>query len=94
MDPDIYDETFDPNTLTKPKLKSILSAQGVDLPGQEQKKDFYVDLFLKHVRGKRREKVAPSTRGIIPVSVRGSPLAKEVCFIASICCRSSSSSIE
>ena len=46
----------DPSVLTKEKLKSQLLANDVPLPSGEQKKDVYVQLYLKNltVLNKRR----------------------------------------
>jgi hypothetical protein len=74
MEKDYYSKDFDPNSLTKQKLKSILSAEDVELPGTDQKKNFYVDLFLHHVRGKLKSDVVPSSKGIIHVSKTGTPI--------------------
>ncbi|XP_030308767.1 thymopoietin isoform X5 [Calypte anna] len=39
----------DPSVLTKEKLKSELIANNVSLPGGEQRKDVYVQLYLQHL---------------------------------------------
>ncbi|XP_074867611.1 thymopoietin isoform X4 [Carettochelys insculpta] len=39
----------DPSVLTKEKLKSELIANNVSLPGGEQRKDVYVQLYLEHL---------------------------------------------
>lgn len=39
----------DPLTLTKDQLKRELKANGISLPRAEQKKSFYVDLYLEHL---------------------------------------------
>lgn len=39
----------DPSVLTKDKLKSELLANDVPLPSGEQRKDVYVQLYLKHL---------------------------------------------
>lgn len=70
---------FDPNELTVPKLKAALSAVGVELPMKQERKPFYVDLFIKHITKKAntlrktRQNVYPSSEGIMAVSGRGSP---------------------
>ena len=74
MEKDYYSADFDPNSLTKQKLKSVLSAEGVELPGTDQKKNFYLDLFVRHVRGKSKGDVVPSSKGIIHVSKTGTPI--------------------
>ena len=44
-----------PNLLTKEKLKSALRANNVPLPRAEQKKAFYVDLYLEHLTSQNDE---------------------------------------
>lgn len=41
----------DPNSLTIPKLKSVLAQHGFgdQLPAHQEKKGFYVDLYRKHI---------------------------------------------
>lgn len=39
----------DPSVLTKDKLKSELTANNVPLPSSEQKKDVYIQLYLKNL---------------------------------------------
>lgn len=39
----------DPSVLTKEKLKNELIANNVSLPGGEQRKDVYVQLYLQHL---------------------------------------------
>lgn len=45
-------ESRDPNHLTKGRLKSELIAHNVPLPRKEQKKEVYVQLYLKHIASK------------------------------------------
>ncbi|XP_019370571.1 PREDICTED: thymopoietin isoform X4 [Gavialis gangeticus] len=47
----------DPSVLTKEKLKSELLANNVSLPGGEQRKDVYVQLYLQHLTA--RNALAP-----------------------------------
>ena len=44
-----------PHLLTKEKLKSALRANNVTLPRAEQKKAFYVDLYLEHLTSQNDE---------------------------------------
>lgn len=81
MDENLFE--VDPNLLTIPKLKAILSENGVQLPMRNEKKAFYVDLFRKHITAKadtirkRQQAIKPSSAGIMAVSSRGSPLVNE-----------------
>jgi hypothetical protein len=74
MEEDYYSSDFDPNSLTKQKLKSILSSEGIEFPGTDQRKSFYVDLFLQNIHGKKKSKIIPSTKGIIHVTKTGTPI--------------------
>ncbi|XP_062373989.1 thymopoietin a isoform X1 [Sardina pilchardus] len=49
----------DPSVLTKEKLKSALLANDVSLPNGEQKKDVYVQLYLKNLTAQNKKKSAP-----------------------------------
>uniref|UniRef100_A0A8D0G3D6 Thymopoietin n=1 Tax=Sphenodon punctatus TaxID=8508 RepID=A0A8D0G3D6_SPHPU len=49
----------DPSVLTKEKLKSELIANNVSLPGGEQRKDVYVQLYLQHLTA-RNPPAAPT----------------------------------
>lgn len=49
----------DPSVLTKDKLKSALLANNVSLPNGEQKKDVYVQLYLKNLTAQNKRKSAP-----------------------------------
>lgn len=69
--PDYFSPDFDPSTLTKPKLRSILGEHGVtDLPPATVKKEILVELFRERVirnahRIKReRSKTKASDKGI------------------------------
>lgn len=44
-----------PHLLTKEKLKSALRANNIPLPRAEQKKAFYVDLYLEHLTSQNDE---------------------------------------
>lgn len=44
-----------PHLLTKEKLKSALNANNVPLPRAEQKKAFYVELYLEHLTSQNEE---------------------------------------
>lgn len=44
-----------PHLLTKEKLKSALKAYNVPLPRAEQKKAFYVDLYLEHLTSQNKD---------------------------------------
>ena len=44
-----------PDLLTKEKLKSALRANDIPLPRAEQKKAFYVDLYLEHLTSQNDE---------------------------------------
>ncbi|XP_027535741.1 thymopoietin isoform X5 [Neopelma chrysocephalum] len=48
----------DPSVLTKEKLKSELIANNVSLPGGEQRKDVYVQLYLQHLTARNPPAVA------------------------------------
>nr|XP_034982784.1 thymopoietin isoform X4 [Zootoca vivipara] len=45
----------DPSVLTKEKLKSELIANNVSLPGGEQRKDVYVQLYLQHLTSRNAQ---------------------------------------
>ncbi|XP_048355748.1 thymopoietin isoform X6 [Sphaerodactylus townsendi] len=49
----------DPSVLTKEKLKSELIANNVSLPGGEQRKDVYVQLYLQHLTARNAPGVPP-----------------------------------
>lgn len=44
-----------PSLLTKDRLKAELQANGISLPKANQKKDFYVDLYLKHLTSRNSD---------------------------------------
>lgn len=44
-----------PHLLTKEKLKSALKANGIPLPKADQKKAFYVDLYLQQLTSQNEE---------------------------------------
>lgn len=44
-----------PSLLTKERLKTDLRANGIPLPKSEQKKDFYVQLYLQHLSPKKED---------------------------------------
>ncbi|NWI37651.1 LAP2B protein, partial [Picathartes gymnocephalus] len=48
----------DPSVLTKEKLKSELIANNVSLPGGEQRKDVYVQLYLQHLTARNAPSLA------------------------------------
>ncbi|NXC11233.1 LAP2B protein, partial [Orthonyx spaldingii] len=48
----------DPSVLTKEKLKSELIANNVSLPGGEQRKDVYVQLYLQHLTARNAPALA------------------------------------
>ncbi|NXM52189.1 LAP2B protein, partial [Illadopsis cleaveri] len=48
----------DPSVLTKEKLKSELIANNVSLPGGEQRKDVYVQLYLQHLTARNPPSLA------------------------------------
>ncbi|XP_059806246.1 lamina-associated polypeptide 2-like [Hypanus sabinus] len=50
-------ENRDPNQLTKGRLKSELIAHNVPLPRREQKKEVYVQLYLKHITSKNKSEL-------------------------------------
>ncbi|XP_067913572.1 lamina-associated polypeptide 2, isoforms beta/delta/epsilon/gamma-like [Heterodontus francisci] len=50
-------ENQDPSHLTKSRLKSELIAHNVSLPQREQKKEIYVQLYLKHVTSKNKSEL-------------------------------------
>lgn len=43
-----------PSLLTKDRLKSDLKANGIPLPKSDQKKDFYVQLYLQHLSPRKQ----------------------------------------
>ncbi|KAL0196003.1 hypothetical protein M9458_009575, partial [Cirrhinus mrigala] len=45
----------DPSVLTKDKLKSALLANNVALPNGEQRKDVYVQLYLKNLTAQNKK---------------------------------------
>ena len=47
--------TFTPHQLTKERLKSALRANNIPLPRAEQRKAFYVDLYLEHLTSQNDE---------------------------------------
>ncbi|XP_014450596.1 thymopoietin isoform X2 [Alligator mississippiensis] len=49
----------DPSVLTKEKLKSELLANNVSLPGGEQRKDVYVQLYLQHLTARNAPAPGP-----------------------------------
>ncbi|KAJ3299929.1 inner nuclear membrane protein enriched at telomere/subtelomere region [Borealophlyctis nickersoniae] len=53
---------FDPNKLTISALTSILSASGVEVPGQKQKKEYYVQQFNEAVTPRREKLIADLTK--------------------------------
>ena len=88
LDDEYLTAGFDPATLTIPKLKSALTQVGVALPMKQERKQFYVELFQKHITRnrekllQRKRNVAPSAKGIFAVNGRGSPQNEEVGSIA------------
>ncbi|XP_017261592.1 thymopoietin b [Kryptolebias marmoratus] len=50
----------DPSVLTKEKLKNELAANNVPLPSGEQKKEVYVQLYLKHLTVLNNKKTPPA----------------------------------
>ncbi|XP_048409179.1 lamina-associated polypeptide 2, isoforms beta/delta/epsilon/gamma-like isoform X2 [Stegostoma tigrinum] len=50
-------EYQDPSHLTKSRLKSELIAHNVRLPQREQKKEVYVQLYLKHITSKNKSEL-------------------------------------
>ena len=44
-----------PHLLTKEKLKSALKANGIPLPKTEQKKAFYVELYLQRLTSQNND---------------------------------------
>ncbi|XP_048449217.1 lamina-associated polypeptide 2, isoforms beta/delta/epsilon/gamma-like [Rhincodon typus] len=50
-------EHQDPSHLTKSRLKSELIAHDVRLPQREQKKEVYVQLYLKHITSKNKSEL-------------------------------------
>lgn len=45
----------DPSVLTKDKLKSVLLAHNVALPNGDQRKDVYVQLYLKNLTAQNKK---------------------------------------
>lgn len=50
----------DPSVLTKDKLKNELAANNVPLPSGDQKKEVYVQLYLKHLTVLNNKKSPPA----------------------------------
>ncbi|CAH2277612.1 thymopoietin isoform X2 [Pelobates cultripes] len=66
----------DPSVLTKEKLKTELLANNVSLPSGDQRKDVYVQLYLKHLTAKNRstpEFSSDDERESTPLRGRGRP---------------------
>ncbi|KAM8973390.1 thymopoietin isoform 2-T2 [Pelodytes ibericus] len=66
----------DPSVLTKEKLKTELATNSVPLPTGEQRKDVYVQLYLKHLTSKNRgtpDFSSDEEREATPVRGRGRP---------------------
>lgn len=71
----------DPNSLTIPKLKSVLTQHGFgdQLPAHQEKKGFYVDLYRKHIvplleaRNAASQSLTPGP----PISTTSAASAKE-----------------
>ncbi|XP_063303230.1 thymopoietin isoform X3 [Pelobates fuscus] len=66
----------DPSVLTKEKLKTELLANNVSLPSGDQRKDVYVQLYLKHLTAKNRstpEFSSDDERESTPMRGRGRP---------------------
>ncbi|XP_015714397.1 thymopoietin isoform X5 [Coturnix japonica] len=67
----------DPSVLTKEKLKSELIANNVSLPGGEQRKDVYVQLYLQHLTARNPPALAQpdfssdEEREPTPIGARG-----------------------
>ena len=82
-DDELLARDFDPSSLTIPQLKSTLSKFGVELPGKQEKKAFYIALYRTQITAKanairaKQRKVKPSAEGITAVSTRGSLDYKE-----------------
>ncbi|XP_078098169.1 lamina-associated polypeptide 2, isoforms beta/delta/epsilon/gamma-like isoform X1 [Mustelus asterias] len=53
----VIGENQDPSHLTKSRLKSELIAHNVSLPQREQKKEVYVQLYLKHITSKNKSEI-------------------------------------
>lgn len=52
-----------PHLLTKEKLKSALKANGIPLPKTEQKKAFYVELYLQRLTSQNDEYSSDESEG-------------------------------
>lgn len=50
-----------PHLLTKERLKSALKANNIPLPRAEQRKAFYVDLYLEHLTSQNEEEEESSS---------------------------------
>lgn len=73
ISPEYLSKEFDVYSLTISKLKTTLSQMGVQLPMKQERKQFYVDLFQKHITHradeiKAKRTVKPSSSGIIDVT--------------------------
>ncbi|KAI9027849.1 hypothetical protein DFJ74DRAFT_505317 [Hyaloraphidium curvatum] len=71
---------FEPGNLTVAELASVLTANDVPVPQTKAKKATYVELFQKHITGKRSQllkqyklagSIKPSRRGIVAVAADG-----------------------
>ena len=79
-DAEYLSANFDATKLTKPQLRSILSAHGVtDLPPVSARKETLVELFTRHIteRGEAiardRANVRPSDKGIAFLDEQSQP---------------------
>ncbi|XP_053320481.1 thymopoietin isoform X2 [Spea bombifrons] len=70
----------DPSVLTKDKLKTELVANNVSLPSGEQRKDVYVQLYLKHLTSRNRgtpDFSSDEEREATPIRGRGRPSGRK-----------------
>uniref|UniRef100_A0A8C5PQE1 Thymopoietin n=1 Tax=Leptobrachium leishanense TaxID=445787 RepID=A0A8C5PQE1_9ANUR len=70
----------DPSALTKDKLKTELLANNVSLPSGEQRKDVYVQLYLKHLTARNRgtpDFSSDEEKESTPMRGRGRPPGKK-----------------
>lgn len=77
---DYLNPSFDPSTLTKPQLRSILASHGItDLPPSTARKEALVELFEQKVRAhaneirRRRSRVRASDKGIARLDEQSQP---------------------
>ena len=67
-----------PHLLTKEKLKNALKANGIPLPKTEQKKAFYVELYLQRLTSQNDEYSSDESEGTSESSPIGSHKVRNI----------------